>query len=78
MNLLGASGKPITEEYIEQFGEEAYAEFDKFTYIKVHGHEAYDKKFGDLEAILLLPDPLVHGRWLHGSLRCRNRRRRSE
>ena len=51
MNLLGASGKPITEEYIEQFGEEAYAEFDKFTYIKVHGQEAYDKKFGDLEAI---------------------------
>jgi kynurenine formamidase len=51
MNLLGASGKPITEEYIEQFGEEAYAEFDKFTYIKVHGKEAYDKKFGELEAI---------------------------
>ena len=51
MNLLGASGKPITEEYIEQFGEEAYAEFDKFTYIKVFGKEAYGKKFGDLEAI---------------------------
>ena len=29
MNLPGASGKPITEEYAEQFGEEAYAEFDK-------------------------------------------------
>jgi kynurenine formamidase len=51
MNLLGASGYPITEEYIQQFGEEAYAEFDKFTYIKVHGKKAYDKKFGDLEAI---------------------------
>jgi len=51
MNLIGASGKPITEEYIEQFGEEAYAEFDKFTYIKVYGKEAYMKKFGDLEAI---------------------------
>jgi len=51
MNLLGYSGKPITEEYIEQFGEEAYAEFDKFIYIKVHGKEAYDKKFGELEAI---------------------------
>jgi kynurenine formamidase len=51
MNLLGASGRPITEEYIEKFGEEAYAEFDKFTYIKVHGKEAYDKKFGELEAI---------------------------
>jgi kynurenine formamidase len=51
MNLIGASGKPITEEYVEQFGEEAYAEFDKFAYIKVFGQEAYDKKFGDLEAI---------------------------
>jgi kynurenine formamidase len=51
MNLLGASGKPITEEYIEQFGEEAYAEFDKFTYIKLFGKEAYMKKYGDLEAI---------------------------
>ena len=29
MNLLGATGKPITEEYKELFGEEAYAEFDK-------------------------------------------------
>jgi kynurenine formamidase len=51
MNLLGASGKPITEEYIEQFGIEAYAEFDKETYIKVHGQEAYNKKFGKLESI---------------------------
>lgn len=51
MNLLGASGKPITEEYIEKFGIEAYAEFDKETYIKVHGKKAYDKKFGALEAI---------------------------
>jgi kynurenine formamidase len=51
MNLLGYSGRPIAEEYIERFGEEAYAEFDKFAYIKVHGQEAYDKKFGDLEAI---------------------------
>ena len=51
MNLLGASGRPITEEYIEQFGIEAYAEFDKFTYIEVHGQEAYDNKFGKLEEI---------------------------
>lgn len=51
MNLLGASGKPITEEYIEKFGEEAYAEFDKELYIKLHGQAAYDEKFGDLEAI---------------------------
>ena len=51
MNLLGASGRPITEEYKEQFGEEAYAEFDKEEYIRIHGQEAYDKKFGALEAI---------------------------
>jgi kynurenine formamidase len=51
MNLIGASGKTISEEYIERFGEEAYAEFDKLTYIKVYGKKAYDKKFGDLEAI---------------------------
>jgi kynurenine formamidase len=51
LNLIGASGRLITEEYTEQFGIEAYAEFDKEIYIKVHGQEAYDKKFGDLEAI---------------------------
>ena len=51
MNLLGATGKTIVEEYKELFGEEAYAEFDKFEYIRIHGQEAYDKKYGDLEAI---------------------------
>jgi kynurenine formamidase len=51
LNLLGASGKPVTEEYAEKFGEEAYAEFDKELYIKIHGQAAYDAKFGDLEAI---------------------------
>ncbi len=51
MNLIGASGKPITEEYIEKYGIEAYAEFDKETYIKSHGKDAYDKKFGELEEI---------------------------
>jgi kynurenine formamidase len=51
MNLIGSSGKTICEEYAEQFGEKAYAEFDKFAYIKMYGKEAYDKKFGDLEAI---------------------------
>ncbi len=44
MNLVGATGKPITEEYIELFGQEAYAEFDKELYIKLHGKEAYDRK----------------------------------
>ena len=33
------------------FGEEAWAEIDKFDYIKLHGQAAYDEKFGDLEAI---------------------------
>jgi hypothetical protein len=51
MNLRGATGKPITDEYIDKFGIEAYAEFDKEVYIQVHGKEAYDAKFGELEAI---------------------------
>ncbi|MDR1676767.1 MAG: cyclase family protein, partial [Deltaproteobacteria bacterium] len=51
LNLLGASGRPLTQEYTEKFGEEAYAEFDKELYIKLHGQAAYDAKFGDLEAI---------------------------
>ncbi len=51
MKLQGKSGKNICEEYTEQFGEEAYAEFDKELYIKIHGKEKYDAKFGDLEAI---------------------------
>ena len=51
MNLLGATGDTIINEYKSLFGEEAWAEFDKFDYIKLHGQEAYDEKFGDLEAI---------------------------
>jgi kynurenine formamidase len=51
MNLLGASGYPITEEYQKEFGEEAYAEFDKFEYIRIFGQAAYDKKYGALEKI---------------------------
>jgi len=49
MNLLGATGNPLHEEYKMLFGENANAEFDKFEYIRIHGQEAYDKKFGDLE-----------------------------
>jgi kynurenine formamidase len=51
MNLLGATGDTIINEYKMLFGEEAWAEFDKFDYIKLHGQAAYDEKFGDLEAI---------------------------
>ncbi len=51
MNLIGASGKPIIEEFIEQFGEEAYAPFEKEYYVKYYGQEAYDEFYGPLEAI---------------------------
>ena len=51
MNLLGATGKPITEEYKELFGEEAYAKFDKFEYIRLFGEKAYRNLYGDLEEI---------------------------
>ena len=51
MNLLGATGDTIINEYKMLFGEEAWAEFDKFDYIKLHGQEAYDELYGDLEAI---------------------------
>lgn len=49
MNLNGYSGKPITEEYIEQFGIEAYAEFNKETYIKTFGMDKYMEAYGKLE-----------------------------
>jgi len=51
MNLLGATGRTIIEEYIDKYGEEAYAEFDREMYIKLHGMDAYMEKFGDLEEI---------------------------
>jgi len=49
--LEGFSGKNICEEFIEKYGEEAYAEFDKELYIKIHDQTKYDEKFGALEAI---------------------------
>ena len=51
MDLLGQSGDTIINEYKMLFGEEAWAEFDKFDYIKLHGQAAYDEKFGDLDMI---------------------------
>ena len=51
MNLLGASGRPITEEYIEEFGKEEYAKFDKELFIEVYGQDKYDELYGPLEAI---------------------------
>ena len=61
-NVVRKTGKPVlyltpvavgpqTVREAEKFGIEAYAEFDKEVYIQVHGKEAYDKKFGELEAI---------------------------
>ena len=49
MNLIGKTGKPITEEFIDKFGLEAYAEFEKDTFIKVHGMEKYMEAYGKLE-----------------------------
>ena len=51
MDLLGATGKTIIEEYKELFGEEAFAKFDKFEYIRLFGEEAYREYAGDLEDI---------------------------
>jgi len=49
MNLIGKSGRPISEEYIEKYGKEAYAEFDKDTFIEVFGKEKYMEAYGKLE-----------------------------
>ena len=49
MNLLGRTGRPITQEYIDQYGEEAYAWFDRETFIKVFGMEKYLQEYGKLE-----------------------------
>jgi kynurenine formamidase len=57
MNLNGYHGIPITDEYIEKFGVEAYAEFNKETYIKQFGKEKYLEKFGYLE------DHQLEGTW---------------
>jgi hypothetical protein len=87
MNLPGASGKPITEEYAEQFGEEAYAEFEKAAYIKgtLPQTDAGSRHCWRREPrrrlgqgvrqalpVLLLSDPMVHGRRRDGPLRGRD------
>ncbi len=50
MDLAGKSGRPISEEYTEKFGIEAYAEFHKPTFIKVFGKERYMRAYDKLEA----------------------------
>lgn len=49
MNLIGNSGKPIVEEFIEKFGIETYAEFHKPTFIKTFGEAKYQEAYGFLE-----------------------------
>lgn len=51
MNLLGNSARPVSEEFIEKYGVEAYAEFHKPTFIKIFGQEKYNEAYGMLEAI---------------------------
>ena len=48
-SFIRAIGVKTDAEIKELFGEEAYAEFDKFEYIRIHGQAAYDEKFGELE-----------------------------
>jgi len=48
-DLEGKTSKPITQEYLEKFGEEAYAWFHKETFIKLHGQERYDELYGEIE-----------------------------
>ncbi len=50
MNLPGYSGRPVSEEFIERFGIEEYAEFHKETFIKVFGMDKYLQAYGKLEA----------------------------
>lgn len=49
MNLAGYSGRPVSEEFIEKYGKEEYAEFHKETFIEVFGEEKYREAYGSLE-----------------------------
>lgn len=49
MNLTGVTGKPIVEEYIDQFGDEKYAYFDRELFIRLNGKKAYDELYGEIE-----------------------------
>ena len=41
MNLPGRSGRPITEEYIDKYGVEAYAGFERDVFIEIFGMDDY-------------------------------------
>jgi kynurenine formamidase len=49
MNLPGNTGRPITDEYIDKFGIEAYAEFDREVFIETFGMDKYMDAYGQLE-----------------------------
>lgn len=49
MDLIGKTGKTIVEEFIDQFGEDAYAYFDRELFIRLRGKEAYDELYGEIE-----------------------------
>jgi kynurenine formamidase len=49
MNLPGRTGRPITQEYIDQYGIEAYAWFDREVFIQTFGIDKYMKEYGKLE-----------------------------
>ncbi|MGB0664088.1 MAG: cyclase family protein [Pontibacterium sp.] len=49
MNLPGKSGRPIVEEFIDKFGEEAYAWFEKDRFIAHFGEEKYYELYGEIE-----------------------------
>ncbi len=51
MNLPGRTGRPITQEYIDKYGIEAYAWFEREVFIQVYGMDRYMEEYGELEAI---------------------------
>lgn len=49
MGLEGYSGLPLRHEYIEKFGIEEFAHFDRELYKEIHGEEAYRELYGLVE-----------------------------
>jgi len=49
MQALDRTGRPITQEYIDQYGIEAYAWFDREVFIDTFGMNKYMKEYCKLE-----------------------------
>ncbi len=49
MNLPGRTGRSITQEYIDQYGIEQYALFDREVFIETFGMDRYMEEYGKLE-----------------------------